>query len=205
MATIEPERNGLRADPAWRLGAGARQPVHGRLLRDDPRPAADLSRRRARRVGAIGRLHRRHRRGNGDDHQDLLRRCFRTGSVGASCWRRLAMAFPPSPSRSFPLAQQPRLGRCRQVRRPARQGHSRRTAGRARCRSQPGGRAGRELRAAPVARYGRRLSWTACGHRAHGVDGRQFHAGVLGRGSSGIRVVWAHHIRGPGAGPSRKR
>ena len=43
------------------------------------------------------------------------------------------------------------------------------------------GAARRELRAAPGARYGRRLSRAAHRHRADAVDGRQFHARVLDR------------------------
>ena len=77
MAAAPPPTRVWRTIPRGIWVLGLRLAADGRLLGDDPRAAADLSGHRARRLGADRRHHRGDRRGDGVDHQGLLRRALR--------------------------------------------------------------------------------------------------------------------------------
>ena len=100
----------------------------------------------------------------------------------------------------FPLASAVKLDRRRPLHRSHRQGHSRRAARCADCRSHAAAFARRQLRSAPGARHRRRVSRTAHGDRPDAVRRRQHHHRVLDRGYSSLRVFRADGLGGQGAG-----
>ena len=79
-----------------------------------------------------------------------------------------------------------RLAGCGALHRPRRQRHSRRAARCAGRRHRAAASARRELRPAPIARYGRRLSRPAARHRPDVADGRSLPGGVLDRRHPGV-------------------
>ena len=192
-------------DPARRLGAGPRQPVHGPLLGARPRAAAAVhghgpGRVDARSIGLIEGV---------AEATALVVKVFSGRAL-----RPVRAAQAAGRPRLRPRGgHQARLSagalavvdrRCA-LRRPHRQGHPRRAARRADRRHRAGRTARCELRVAPGAGHRGRLRRAAAGAGRNGVVRRQLPGGVLGgRRARGARGAAAGR-RGRGTAARRRR
>ena len=183
------------------MGPRFRLDADGCLLGDDPRPAADLSGFGAGRIDGNGRDHRRHRRGDRLDYKNILRRALGPARQAQMArGRRLR-------SRGFHQAgvsagANRRLAGGGAFRRSDRQGHSRCPPRRAGGGPLAGRSARRELRAAPIARHGRRLHRPSARHCPDVVDIRQLQGRVLVCRDSRLPGAGADRFRRAGARPA---
>ena len=177
-----------------RMGPRFRLDADGRLVGDDPCPAADLSGFGAWRIDGDGRNHRRHRGGDRLHYKNILRRALGLArQAQMACGRRLRSGGFHQAGLS--AGANHRLAGGGAFRRPDRQGHSRRPARRAGGGPVAGRSARREFWLAPIARHNRRLHRPPARHRPDVVDIRQLQGGVL----------VCRDSRLPGAGADRLR
>ncbi len=170
-------------DATRRVGARVREPADGRLVGDDPQPAAAVHGRHAGRERVLGRTDRRRRRIDRADREDLLRCGQRLAgpAQGAGGVRLCAGRLHQAAVR---VRAEPGLGAGRALRRPDRQGHPRRAARRAGGGHRAAGDPRRRVRAAPVAGHRGRLRRPAAGNRADAAVGQRRARGVQGRDHS---------------------
>ena len=172
--------------------AGPCQPVHRPQFLHHLWPAAGLSGGAFRRDGRHGGADRCGGGGHGVVCQAVLRRAQRLdpaaeGAGAAGLW-------PQRPGQDpVPHRRRRRRHPAGALRGPAGQGHPRRAAGRAGCRRDAGGTAGRRLWPAAVAGRGRHAAGSA---GCHGIDV------AVPRRRTG-RVLDRLHPRNPVAGNSR--
>ena len=136
----------------------------GHLLRADPWPASRVSGGYARRQRDRAWRGGGHRRGDGADHPRVLRLAVGRARPAQSAHR--GRLWPRRHHQAaVPARQLDRPGAARALPRPDRQGDPRRAARCARRRFDAGRSEGRRLRAAPVARHGRRDARSGGGDR----------------------------------------